>query len=104
MKITMRDLEGAVKRLNALVKANPAPYTVEGYKVSANVGTYYLSGAYGGHKLERMATSGGGTCDPLRSGYCSKKELYNLIWSFIYGIEEGEFQATKRYHEAGKIN
>ena len=108
MKITMRDLEGAVKRLSALVKANPEPYTKSGevpnQTYSANVGTYFISGAYGGHKLERMATSGGGTCDPLRSGFTTKKDLYSLIWAYIYGIEEGEFQATKRYNETGKAN
>ena len=108
MKITMRDLEGAVNRLNSLVKANPEPYTKSGEVPSqtylANVGTYFISGAYGGHKLERMDNEAGGTSDPLRSGFTTKKELYSLIWSFIYGIEEGQFQATKRYNETGKVN
>jgi hypothetical protein len=107
MKITMKDLQGAVNRLNTLVKANPDPYTkigeVPNQTYRANVGTYFISGAYGGHKLERMATSGGGTCDPLRSGYTTKKDLYHLIWSYIYGIEEGEYQVMKRYHESGKV-
>jgi len=96
MKISKAELEGSIKRLNILTGAKPEPYTrTEDGKFQANVGTFYLAGAYGGWKLEKIVSDTGAVSDPLRCGYVSKKELYNLIWAFMNGIDLGEYQANK---------
>jgi hypothetical protein len=96
MKITKSDIDGVVKRLNILTKASLEPYTrAEDGKFHSNIGTYYVGGAYGGWKLERIVSDSGACSDPLRLGYVTKKELYNLIWAYIHGIEEAQFQDNK---------
>ena len=70
MKISKAELEGSIKRLNTLTGANPEPYTrTEDGKFVANVGTFYLAGAYGGWKLEKIVSDTGAVSDPLRCGY-----------------------------------
>ena len=85
MRITMKQLELLVERLNDLTNS-PLEYTNKETK-KANIGHYHLSGAYGGWILYRTCTDGGGVEDILHCGYVPKKELYNLIHAYIRGIE-----------------
>ena len=88
MKITMRDLEGAVSTLNRITGQAPEPYTkTDAGDYAANVGNYHLDGAYGGWQLCRMENDSGGMRDVLSSGHVPKRELYSLTWAFIKGIE-----------------
>ena len=88
MKITMRDLEGAVSTLNRITGQPPEPYTKTGAcEHVANVGNYHLDGAYGGWQLSQLVNEHGGARDVLSSGHVPKRELYSLIWAFIKGIE-----------------
>ena len=52
----------------------------------ANAGTYYIGGAYGGYRLERMS-KGGGASDI--SPRLSKPALAEWINAYIDGIEVG---------------
>ena len=89
MRVTNKMLEMRVALLNDMVGAAQEPYQTErdanGHPV-ANVGTYHLSGAYGGHRLERM-TKGGGATDI--SPRLSKPALADWINAYINGIEIG---------------
>jgi hypothetical protein len=93
-RYTMRDLEGLVDRLNrtvgAEVKAHREATEAEkaaGFALVSNVGTYYLMGAYGGHKLVQITNYGGGVRDVLRVGYSSKRELYYATHAYLDGME-----------------
>lgn len=86
-RVKMKDLEAAVRRLNRLTESPEVPWTHETGKLTANIGNYHLSGAYGGWTLHRLDTAGGGVTEPLRCGYVSKRELLTLIHAFINGIE-----------------
>ncbi len=93
-RYTMRDLEGLVDRLNREVGAEPKPYRdateaekAAGFHGVGNVGTYYLMGAYGGHKLVQITNYGGGVRDVLGTGYVSKRELYRAISAYLDGID-----------------
>jgi len=55
-------------------------------RLIANAGTYYIGGAYGGYRLERMAESGGASDISPR---LSKRELADWINAYIDGIEVG---------------
>lgn len=87
-RITMKDLETVVARINGMTNSPQTPYTkgTDG-KFTANVGNYHLDGACGGWKLVRMGNPGGGISDVLHSGFVSKRELYHLMHAFINGLE-----------------
>lgn len=87
-RITTSMLESQVARLNKMTNS-PAEYSHrdENGKFCAHVGHYYLAGAYGGHKLERIVNESGGCTDVLRCGFTTKRELYNLISAYMDGIE-----------------
>ena len=112
MKITKQDLQGAVDTLNRIscncnycatsgikspwlskqsavdtLKHNPC--AVERRVQSSGIAApnaYYLSGAYGGWQLLRK-TAHDGDQNVLSMGHRPKRELYNLIWAFIKGIQ-----------------
>lgn len=49
MRIRLADLEFLVERINIITGNNTESYTKdENGKYTANIGNYYLSGAYGG--------------------------------------------------------
>lgn len=73
--ITMANLEGAIKRLNALVGIDKPN--------GRTVGEYVLDGAYGGWKLTRLVSVGGGQSDISCGGFVSKRELWNQIQAII---------------------
>lgn len=83
-RITQRDLEAATLRLNKLTKSPEQAYAKgpDG-KFKANVGAYILDGAYGGWKLARIVSDGGGQTDISSGGFVSKRELYNQIHGMI---------------------
>jgi len=96
-RITKKQLEALIARINDALNVPQEPYahdadgklvlTANG-RLIANAGTIYLSGAYGGYRLEQMC-KGGGSRDPLYSGYVSKRELYNVANAYLMGIETG---------------
>ena len=103
--ITIANLEAVIKRINEATGAALTPYTKgENGEITANAYNYHLSQSYGGYSLHRMASSGSGTSDVFSCGHVSKKELYSLMFAFIAGMEEGEFQLGRHYHKTGSIN
>lgn len=77
-RITQAHLEGVLKRINAKAGFNNPKYS--------EVGSYTLDYAYGGVKLERFVSNGGGVMS-ITSGFSSKRECYNLMHSFLMGME-----------------
>jgi len=86
-RITQKHLESLVDRLNEIMGQNPQPYDMTKTENRANVGTYVLSGAYGGWQLARICNEHGGQDQPLGGGFESKRETYEKIRAFIRGIE-----------------
>jgi len=86
-RVTMKDLEAIVKRINVITGSPVESYTKTGDKFKANAGNYHLSGAYGGWCLCRMYNDGGCVTCPINSGYVSKRELRNLMFAFIDGLQ-----------------
>ena len=87
-RITNKDLVDACKRINQIMGANPKPYTRDSEgKYRANIGTYYIDGAYGGFSLFKMVSEGGGVNDVFGYGHITKRELYERMQAFIRGFE-----------------
>lgn len=89
-RITVKNLEAVVARINRLTGSPVASYLRDADgKLHAQIGNYHLDGAYGGYGLHRMVNEGGGI-EAVISGYRPKRELYDMLFVFISGLETGE--------------
>lgn len=86
-RITNRDLEAVVDRINNVLGMPLKPYDRSSGRSVANVGNYHLSGAYGGYALHRMGNQGGGVSDVFGCGHVTKRDLYNRMHAFLKGLE-----------------
>ena len=87
-RITEAMLEARVARLNKMTGSPAAPYSHVDGKLTANIGNYHISHAYGGVCLHRMHTDGGGVSCPLISYHTTKRELLGLIDAYMAGLKE----------------
>jgi hypothetical protein len=86
-RITRRDLEGVIARLNTITGHPTEPYTKQPDGTWApNPGAFLLSGAYGGWALHQMAEEGTGERDVLYSGHIPARELYSRIDAYLRGL------------------
>lgn len=86
-RITQKNLETSVAMLNRITGSPQETYTRVDGKYRANIGNYHLDGAYGGWKLVRIVSEGGGITDVLHCGFVSKRELFNLMGAYIAGLD-----------------
>lgn len=87
-RINLSDLESLVNRINLATSSPLSTYTRVGMETKANLGNYHLDSAYGGHKLVRIVSDGGGVKE-VTYGFVSKRELYGKMQAFLSGIDAG---------------
>ena len=87
-RITNKDLQAAVGRINQLCGTPNAPYAFSKAtgKHEPQAKCYHLSGAYGGYALHQMCDEGSGIRD-IFGGHMPKRELYERMHAFIRGLE-----------------
>ena len=83
MRITQKDLENKIDRLNMIAGFKTPP------KYST-IGAYCLDYAYGGVQLHRYVNESGGIHDIFRQGYMTKRELWNLICAYENGLDDAK--------------
>jgi len=87
-RITQKDLERIVLRINRALNRPETPYGKdENGRFKANLGNFHISGAYGGVALEEIQTDGGGARRVSTDGYGTKRQLYTWMTAFLSGIE-----------------
>jgi hypothetical protein len=87
-RITNKQLEAVCERINRATGSPLTPWTRgDDGRLHANIGNYHISGAYGGVQLHRMYNDGGGVEDVFRTGYGTKRELFNQMQAFLVGVE-----------------
>jgi len=87
-RISIKQLEAMVARLNRLTDSPPKPYERDDDgRLRAQIGNWHISQAYGGVCVERMANEGGGVSCPIWMGHVPKREAYNRLSAFIAGLE-----------------
>lgn len=86
-RITDKMLQRKVEYLNELTDSPKQAYTRTDDGLRGNIGHYYISGAYGGVKLERIVNEGGGCTEISRDGYGTKRELWTFLCAYVAGIE-----------------
>jgi len=79
MRITQKDLECKVARLNSMAGFDNPEYST--------IGAYCLDYAYGGVSLERYTNKHGGVRDIFNVGHVPKREIYNLMAAYEYGMD-----------------
>ncbi|MEK0324194.1 MAG: hypothetical protein QQN63_00690 [Nitrosopumilus sp.] len=95
-RITLKDLENLIERLNRVTgspmvshtKLDVADKAFPRYK--SNPGHYCLDRAYGGNKLVRITSEGSGETNISNGGYDTKTILYHEILAILTGIEIGK--------------
>lgn len=86
-RVTASELDAIIKRINIITGSPLEPYaTGPDGKAIPQGGNYHLSGAYGGYSLHRMVPSGG-ISDVLRCGHVPARELRDLMWAYISGLD-----------------
>lgn len=85
----MRDLEAVCARINRTLNGKECQpwYRDDSGKLRATIGAFYIDGAYGGYALYRMVNPGGGVSDVFRVGHVPKRELRNLMFAYLEGID-----------------
>jgi hypothetical protein len=93
-RITEKDLQAAIDRLNRLTGMPSTPYAKVGDRFEPQAGCYLLECAYGGYQLGRMSLTPGcsGQSTPIGGGFCTKRELYEKLHAYIAGIESEKFK------------
>ena len=87
-RITKKDLENLLSRINAFVGAenNGEAWTKNSDgQYRANVGTYVLDYCYGGVRLAQLTTKSGAERDITNLG--TKQETYYRMYAFLKGLE-----------------
>lgn len=82
-RVTNKDLKTLVDQLNRKSKCSTDPYT----NGKANVGTYYIDGAYGGVRLVQLVNESGGIRVISPFSYGTKRELYVFLSGMLEAIE-----------------
>ena len=88
-QVTLKQLQGAVDRLNRTMGTPMAPYgpyDAVNRCTTPNALCYHLSGAYSGYALHQMMPTGTGVRDVLGVGHVTKREILALIYAFLAGI------------------
>jgi hypothetical protein len=89
-RITEKFLRAQVSTLNRITGKTDEIYHYDaaGRVAGGNLGTFCLSGAYGGWALHRMSSGGGtGVCDVFNGGHMPARELSNRISAYMRGME-----------------
>ena len=85
-RVTQKDLENVVDRINRITGNNIATHTRDKSGIRSNVGNYHLDYAYGGVRLVQYMNEHGGI-RVIIDGFGTKRELYEKMHAFIAGIE-----------------
>ncbi len=83
-RVTQSHLQAVVDRINRITQSPMVPYIGN----IAQVGNYHLSNAYGGVCLHRMQNDGGGVSSPLSTGHITNRQLLDLMYAYIQGLNE----------------
>jgi len=88
-RITRKQLDYLVNRINEVTGSPLTNYTkTDDGKFIANIGHYYISGAYGGVKLDRICSEGGGCSSISTDGFGTKRQLHTWMRAFLLGLSE----------------
>ncbi len=87
-RVTQKDIEQLAMAINNATNSPTTYFTVQTDGTRpANIGHHYIAGAFGGVRLERINSTGGGTYDACETGYVTKRELYAAMRAYLAGMK-----------------
>ncbi len=90
-RVTEKQLEAICRRINQITGSPEESYTKSSDgQYHANIGNYHLDHAYGGVSLHRMVNDCGGVNNVLGCGHLPKRELADLMYAYIRGLEDAQ--------------
>ena len=97
-RITSKDVEAVCERINQVFGRPEIGLIRENGRNVAQVGHFYIEGAYGGWALYEIMNEGGGVHDVFSVGHVSRRELYGLMQAFLRGAEYewGDYEGRSR--------
>jgi len=87
MSTSKKTLEALCELINTATGSPLTPYTRTESGLTANIGNFHLSGAYGGVCVHRMHNDGGGITEPIWSGHISKAKAETKMRAYLAGLE-----------------
>ena len=87
MSTSIKTLEAVCEFINKAMGSPLTPYTRTESGLTANIGNFHLSLAYGGVCVHRMDNDGGGITEPIWSGHISKAKAENKMRAYLRGLE-----------------
>jgi hypothetical protein len=90
-RITRAHLEAKAATINRMTNSPLESSRMVDGKYRANVGSYHISGSYGGYCLHRMANESGGVNDVFDCGHITARQLAALMSAYTAGL----YDATK---------
>lgn len=85
-RITKKQLIARIETINSILQRPATPYSqVEG-KLTANIGNFSLSQAYGGFGVHLMVNENGGVSTPVWNGHITARDAYERLSAFIAGL------------------
>jgi hypothetical protein len=85
-RITRAFLDAKAATINSMTNSPVEPSRMVDGKYRANVGSYHISGSYGGYCLHRMANEAGGVNDVFDCGHITAKQLAALMSAYTAGL------------------
>lgn len=95
-RITIKNLRALATRINTVTGSPQEAYTRTGDRMVANIGNFHISQAYGGYCLHRMHNEGGGVMTPVTHGHVPARQLWDMMQSYLSGIEFAKEQQEKQ--------
>lgn len=86
-RITKKQLQSRIETINSILNRPNSPYTQIDGKLTANIGNFSLSQAYGGYGVHLMVNENGGVSTPVWHGHITARDAYERLSAFIAGLD-----------------
>lgn len=86
-RITKKQLQFRIDTINSILNRPATPYTQVDGKLTANIGNFSLSQAYGGYGVHLMVNESGGVSTPVWHGHITARDAYERLSAFIAGLQ-----------------
>jgi len=86
-RVTQKQIEWLAGRINLVTGSPSTPYSKTDGKYRANIGCFYIDGAYGGVELVRIDNEHGGVETISTGGHVPKRELATQMRAILKGLE-----------------
>lgn len=100
MSTSIKTLEALCKQINKATGSPLTPYTRTESGLTANIGNFHLSEAYGGICVHRMHNADGGITEAIWGGHISKAKAETKMRGYLAELEMAQGRDIDKSAEA----